>query len=179
MATDKKPFDVELIGKIWNNAAVKKIFDDSIEDWLLEWGTQWQSNIRKRTPVGVTGNLRRATTLIEVPRGGPVREVRITNALVYALPVEAGSKPHALPRHVIEQDLSKWVLRVLGIRGPKKRRSVAYAIAHKIKTKGTKNKTGKSRVPAEMFELATQQLLPLATRDLGDIVDAIVTKLNG
>jgi len=107
-----------------------------------------ESNVVGRTPVN-TGFLRQS--IGHRMRGTPgAIEGEVVSIASYAAPVEYGRKPGKWPpRDAIEY----WVRRKLKITNDAEVRSVAFLIARKIGTKGTKQKKywGKSSVPAYMF----------------------------
>jgi hypothetical protein len=93
--------------------------------------------IVERTPVGVGGGggLRGSIQPGAVSRTGQRLTATIGTALVYAAPVETGSKPHMPPI----APLIDWVEARLGLKGDEAE-GVARKIAWKIKRHGTKGK---------------------------------------
>lgn len=91
-----------------------------------------ESEIKERTEVA-TGTLRNSWLAERAQREGDGVSSSVGTALAYAVPVELGSAPHFPPIAAI----ADWVKVKLGIGGPAGEK-IAYAIARKIASKGTK-----------------------------------------
>ena len=92
----------------------------------------FQEQVQGRTPVGVSGDLRKS--IMPVVRGTPQNlQGELVTSLVYGEPVERGREPGKWPPI---DAIELWVQRKLGI-GPDESRSVAFLIARKIGTVGT------------------------------------------
>ncbi|MFS8534845.1 MAG: HK97 gp10 family phage protein [Limnochordales bacterium] len=76
-------------------------WDQFMEEFLLEMALRAIRRIKKRTPVGETGQLRRKWQVGQVTRQGPYLIVEIVNNTEYASFVEYG--------HRTGKDLTKWV----------------------------------------------------------------------
>ncbi|HET7276134.1 MAG TPA: hypothetical protein VFI91_13275 [Longimicrobiaceae bacterium] len=109
-----------------------------------------ERNVKRRTPVGVSGGgglrgsiageVRQASSMgVGVPIG------RVGSPLPYALVVERGRQPGKMPP---PEALELWVRRKLGVQNVNEARSVAYLIARKIGREGTEG--------AHMFRYAAQ-----------------------
>lgn len=148
-------FDPQVIAKI--NQAIREAI------WPV--GLRAQALVARRTPVGATGKLRQSISL-EPFNVGPIGfGVRIFSPLVYAPPVEFGSRPHFPPIEPIEY----WVRRKLRITG-KTSRQVAYLVARAISRRGTR--------AVETFQTTYQRdVLPAvqnATRVIGRAIKTIL-----
>ena len=94
-----------------------------------------EREVKEETPIGVGGgaglkgsiSAREPQVLADTVIG------EIGTPLLYAIPVEFGSKPHRPP----VQPLADWAQAKLGV-APEKAESVGYAIANKIAKVGTK-----------------------------------------
>lgn len=108
----------------WKNEEVFKrapeIFRDEKRAALTEAGLLLEKEIARRTPVGVTGLLKKS---IAAQMSGD--RMTVGTPLEYAEPVEYGSKAHWAPRAALEL----WGLRKLG--SEEAGRRVWYSIAHK------------------------------------------------
>lgn len=109
----------------------------------------------ERTPTSGVGTLRQSM-IAEQPRiEGETVLGMMGSPLPYAMPVEAGTKPHMPP----EQPIMDWVEQKLGLSGEKAEKAV-QAIRWKIKHHGTKG--------AYMFSGALEHNLG----QVGDIITA-------
>jgi len=169
---------VDFIGPIWRDETVKAAFAEPISDKLEFWGRKIQKDIIDRTPVGVTGGLQRSNIMKTKPISPPFKEVTISTATAYALPVERGAAPHPLAKRVITRVLPLWVERVLHITDKKEKRQVAGRIAHKIRTKGTRRKVGASRVPAKMYGDTMKDLSGIMRADFNRLAADIVSRID-
>ncbi len=92
----------------------------------------FEEQVVGRTPVGVSGDLRKSIT--PIVRGKPPNFVgRLATPLVYGEPVERGRAPGSMPP---VDAIELWVRRKLGISGDESRQ-VAWAIALTIKQRWT------------------------------------------
>lgn len=96
-------------------------------------GFQAQREIMERTPTSGAGTLRDSIGLLPLEITATSVTAIVGTSLAYAAPVETGSRPHMPP----VEPLADWVRRKLGIADPVKARTVAKAIAWKIKAHGT------------------------------------------
>lgn len=109
-----------------------------LERRLMEAQLLAYREIVERTPVGASGGaggLRNSIQPSAVSRAGQRLTATIGTTLVYAAPVETGSKPHMPPI----APLVDWVEARLDLKGDEAE-SVARRIAWKIKRHGTKGK---------------------------------------
>lgn len=113
-----------------------EISRDVREAKILEALALLESAVKKGTPYGA-GPIHLRDTVHGKVR---VRGQKVTGILgtpmEHGMPVEMGTKPHFPPIGPLEF----WVEKKLGIEDEKQARSVAYAIAWKIKRKGTEGK---------------------------------------
>jgi hypothetical protein len=84
------------------------------------------------TPEGASAFHLREQWFTSLDYGEPVKGL-LGNVVIYAKPVEYGTKPHMPP----VAPLIPWVNTVLNITDPQEAKAVAWAIAFKIKRKGT------------------------------------------
>ena len=144
---------------------VQKNADEFIETAVL----YLQAEVKQRTPVGVHGaeGGLLSTILTEVfDKGTPHIKGIVTSNSAYALPVEKGTKPHMPPTDPIKL----WVQKRLGIEDEKESRQVAFAIAMKMKKKGTKGQF--------MFQNAWDKNLPKLRRMARELGFKITKELS-
>lgn len=121
--------------------------------------------VKEFTPVGAGPTHLRDTIHYDVAISGRKVWGMVGTPAEYAEPVELGTKPHFPPTG----PLAHWVERILGIHGPDAER-VAFAIAMKIRRKGTKG--------AKMFERGFSEAEAALMRILEEIPDEIVRRLE-
>lgn len=134
---------------------------------LVEASTQvFRSEIVPLTPVGATGALR-AGVQTDVVGDGVNVVGRVFDPVGYAVPVEAGARPHFPP----VEPLQLWVRRVLGISDEKEVRSVAFLVARAISKRGTKArdmfKGGAEAGAAKVTALSERANARIAARLMG------------
>lgn len=93
--------EMENLAKTFKKATDERIIERWIREFLLEMAYRAQRKIKKRTPVGETGELRRNWQVGNVERKGNAYEVEIINNTEYSPYVEYG--------HRTGKDLTKWV----------------------------------------------------------------------
>lgn len=93
--------DIEQMAKRFQKALDERVVDRFIQDFLLEMSMRSMRKIKKRTPVGETGDLRKNWQLGRVERRGNSYVVEIYNNTEYASFVEYG--------HRTSKDLTNWV----------------------------------------------------------------------
>ncbi|MCJ9428550.1 hypothetical protein [Kordiimonas marina] len=108
---------------------------DELEVGGIEAGLFLEREVKERTPVGVggAGGLRGSITSHTGRIGVERIETVVGTPSPYAVPVELGARPHFPP--IIP--LVDWVIHKLGV-NPDAARGVAFLVARKIATKGTK-----------------------------------------
>jgi hypothetical protein len=136
-------------------------------DKILEGLALLETAVKKGTPYGA-GPIHLRDSLHHSVR---VRGEKVTGVLgtpmEHGVPVEMGSKPHFPPIGPLEF----WVEKKLGITDEKQARSVAYAIAWKIKRRGTKGK--------EMFKSGLEENEHRVMGILSGIGPEIVRRVGG
>lgn len=120
--------------------------------------------VKEATPVGVTGLLRQSITN---ERRDDANELaaRIFSPLVYAAPVELGTKPHYPPL----EPLQDWVRKKLDVTEEEDVIRVAQLIQWKIGRKGT---TGRNMFGSTLGRL-TPQLTDIVRRAHARLVDRL------
>ncbi|MNW55130.1 hypothetical protein D3C74_327760 [compost metagenome] len=93
--------DMERLAKTFKKALDERVIERWIRELLLEIAYRAERKIKKRTPVGETGELRRNWKVGNVVRKGNAFEVEIINNTEYAPYVEYG--------HRTGKDLTGWV----------------------------------------------------------------------
>lgn len=93
--------DFENMAKRFKKALDERVIERWIREFLLEMAYRADRKIKKRTPVGDTGELRRNWQVGRVERRGDAFIVEIFNNTEYASFVEYG--------HRTGKDLTKWV----------------------------------------------------------------------
>ncbi len=129
--------------KLSKPGAVGKIVSTELSKNLLMAAKSLERPIKKRTPVN-TGTLRRSIIGELV---SPV-ESRVMTPVKYAEVIEEGAPPHPVSRAGIE-GLKLWAKRKLKVKSDKEAKRAAFAIAAKIRKRGTKsskNPTGAYRM---------------------------------
>lgn len=121
-----------------------------------------QSEIVPRTPVD--RGLLRGGVQTSITGQGIDLVGRVFNPLGYALPVEAGSRPHFPPPEALEG----WVRRVLRV-APKEVRGVAFLVARAIARRGTR--------PREFFKRGFAAARPRIELRLQQALVRIKTRL--
>lgn len=89
------------LAKSFQKALDERVIERFIKDFLLEMAYRAERKIKKRTPVGDTGNLRRNWRVGNIERHGDAYVIEIINNTHYASFVEYGHRTGA--------DLTKWV----------------------------------------------------------------------
>ncbi|MGF7049156.1 hypothetical protein J2T13_003664 [Paenibacillus sp. DS2015] len=92
---------MEQMAKTFQKAVDQRVIDRWIREFLLEMAYRADRKIKKRTPVGDTGELRRNWQLGKVEKQGGAYVVEIFNNTEYAPFVEYG--------HRTGKDLTGWV----------------------------------------------------------------------
>lgn len=87
------------------------------------------AHLKTVSPVGVHAALKNGWHVVHLLGGYSVR-----NSAPYAGIVERGARPHPVSKAGIES-ITEWAAKVLGV-DEKEARSVAYAIAHRIREEG-------------------------------------------
>jgi len=161
-------------------AAIESNLDDLAQLWLqapelmqkehakavTEAGLFLEAELKENSPVGSTGFYRQAHTFAgPIVLGDDVEGV-VGNPLIYAPGVELGTKPHMPP----VTPLIDWVETVLDLNGAQAQ-SVAWAIAMKIKKKGTKGQFVYKRT----FDMSAPALATI----LIDATTRVKEKLHG
>lgn len=132
----------------------------------MESGLLLQREVQELTPVGATGLTRQSIGARE-PEVLADRVIGVVgSSLAHIVPVEVGSRPHMSPI----QPLADWARAKLGI-SQDEARSVAWAIATKIKREGTKG--------AHMFRRAFDANLEQVRRNYVAAGQRIVAGLAG
>ncbi|WP_146027251.1 hypothetical protein [Bowmanella denitrificans] len=134
---------------------------------ITEAGLLLQRELADASPGGATGFYRRAHNFAGPIQVGQDYVGVVGNPLNYAVPVELGTKPHFPPI----APLLDWVETVLGLDGSEAEQ-VAYAIAWKIKHKGTEGQfvyrdtfaANEHRV-AQIMQRATDRVLEKLSHD--------------
>lgn len=93
--------EMEQLAKTFKTALDQRVIERWIREFLLEMAYRADRKIKKRTPVGETGELRRNWQVGNVVRKGNAYEVEIINNTEYAPYVEYG--------HRTGKDLTGWV----------------------------------------------------------------------
>lgn len=117
--------------------------------------------VQEATPVGATGLLRQSISAREPQRLGNQVIGEVGTSIAHAAPVEIGTRPHFPPI----APLQDWVERKLGVTDEHEARGVAFAIARRIATRGTKGAAMFSTVftreqgrMASIFEAAERRI---------------------
>lgn len=133
---------------------------------LTMGGFQAQREIMERTPTSGAGTLRDSIGLLPLEITATSVTALVGTSLIYAAPVETGSRPHMPP----VEPLADWVRRKLGIADPAKARGVAKAIAWKIKAHGTPAahmfRTGREAVQPQILA-AVEAAVEQTWREIG------------
>jgi len=121
--------------------AVPEVYEREMLAATWESTLLLEREVKELTPVGVGGGsgLRGSISGKEPVVLGAHVLGEVSTSLKHAIPVELGSKPHMPP----VEPIADWAQSKLGL-GPKEAKGAAFAIARKIKVKGTKG--------AHMFE---------------------------
>lgn len=93
--------DMERMAKSFKKTLDERVIERWIREFLLEMAYRAEAKIKRRTPVGKTGELRRNWQVGKVVRKGNAYEVEIINNTEYAPYVEYG--------HRTGKDLTQWV----------------------------------------------------------------------
>lgn len=114
------------------NGQAQQVIDEELRAAVNSGLLIFKGQIQPLVPVGVTGQLRQGVSTSLA--GEDVSLVgRVFDPVAYAMPVEAGSRPHFPPIGPIQL----WVRRKLGISGERESRSVAFLVARAISRRGT------------------------------------------
>lgn len=93
--------EIERLAKGMKQVVDHRVIERWIRDLLLELAYRAESKIKRKTPVGETGDLRRRWSVGKVEKRGDAYVVEIINNLEYASYVEYG--------HRTGKDLTGWV----------------------------------------------------------------------
>jgi len=130
---------------------------------LDEAAALFTREVKEATPVGVTGLLRQSITNERRDEGDELA-ARIFSPLVYAAPVELGTKPHYPPI----EPLQDWVRKKLDVTEEEDVQRVARLIQWKIGRKGTRarNMFGSTlgRLTPQMSEIVRRAYARLVDR---------------
>ncbi|PCI62042.1 MAG: hypothetical protein COB35_05005 [Gammaproteobacteria bacterium] len=123
--------ELEQLADIW--AKTPQMVMQELTKTLLGTSAMVQSNIMNKLPRGATSHLAQSVATVGPMVSNNSAQTLIGSSLIYAAPVELGTKPHMPPI----APLVDWVTAVLGIEEPQAK-TVAFKIARKISKKGTK-----------------------------------------
>lgn len=132
--------EIKSKGKLFIPGAMEEEVSRTMSNAVGAAAVLLQSKVRlSLTSKGLvnTGALRDS---VQIQRSNPkpfVFQAAVGTNLLYALPMELGTKPYFMSRDAIEGPLTLWVQRKLGAR-PVEARSIAWAIAVTISRKGQK-----------------------------------------
>jgi len=123
--------ELEQLADIWTKSPQMVMAE--LTRTLVGTSAMVQAQIVHKLPRGATSHLAQSVGMV-----GPIvtnnsAQTLIGSSLIYAAPVELGTKPHMPPI----APLVDWVTAVLGIEEPEAK-TVAFKIARKISKKGTK-----------------------------------------
>ncbi len=151
-----------------NLKASPQIIREELRSGLDVMVARTESEVVSVTPRGVGGQAGLAGSIHgQVVSYGESYMGIVGTPLGYGEPVELGRRPGTMPP---VGPIALWARRILGI-PEKESRSVGFAIAMKIKQKGTK--------PAEMFGKTLKKLSSWYNRQAAEIGERIARRMGG
>jgi hypothetical protein len=114
-----------------------KIAHEQVTAFLYEVTAYLETQVKENTPIGVFGKQGGLYSTIHgevTEKGTEVQKGIVAHGSVYGDPAERGRRPGKMPPSSV---LVRWVELKLGV-DEKEAKSIAFAIALKIKKKGTK-----------------------------------------
>ena len=124
--------ELEQLAEYW--AKAPQMVMGELSRTLAGASAMLQNKIVTQLPRGATSALAQSVSTIGPITSASTAETLIGSSLIYAAPVELGTKPHFPPIAPLED----WVQAVLGIEDEMEINKVATLIAIKISKKGTK-----------------------------------------
>lgn len=161
-------FVVRIEGRATLRAFMKAplVIQDAVSDGVLEASLWLEREAKERAPSSGAGTLRNSIGVLPLERRAIGVTGGIGTSLAYAAPVELGSKPHMPP----VAPIAEWVGRVIGIKDQQKQKAIAFAIAMKIRKRGTK--------PQLFMQGALEQGRPVIDRIIRAHLDRAIAKIG-
>lgn len=117
---------------ITNASEFDRRLTERVNHLLIQAGLYAQAELQRATPVGATGNMRRAWTMevkYEETSMGRLARIEVHNPTLYLEPTESGRKAAPISKTGMKS-LELWVSRKIGA-AMGQAKSIAYAIARK------------------------------------------------
>lgn len=158
ITADIEPLDMVSLLLSGNNPTAFRHIQEAMQR-SVEWT---RTQVVEKTPGGSTGMLRKRTgTAVDVTQTSPYNiHGEVFTDIIYAIPVEEGTKPHFPPRAAILY----WVERKLGLSG-KAAENASWAICTAIAKRGTKGQ--------HMFEQGYVEAEPYIIKQFEQAVEKI------
>jgi hypothetical protein len=184
MADDGLTLDIdtsELIELVRQFPEYQDIVTDKARIAMISSLKKFQELIKGKTPVGVSGDLRKSfTTSRRVRRGENVFTGSVTSSEPHAFPIELGRKPGQPISRTGKESIALWIKRTWNPTPPENQiKGLAFVVARSITRKGFKKKKGyrmveqafKEGTPIanKAFDLATQEATKEIDRKISQI----------